>query len=269
MSDANARFLGTVPEIYDRHLGSVFFEPFAADLARRMPVSPTKPVLEIACGTGILTSRLHEHLSPDVKLVATDLNQPMIDCARGKLGTVSRIEWRQADAAALPFESESFDAVACQFGLMFVPDKAAAFREARRMLAKGGLFAFNVWDSLDHNPLGRVTHATITGFFASDPPNFYEVPFAFHDATVLRGLIEASGFGQVDLQRVTLEVASPSARSLAIGLVRGNPVSLAIEERGVSLDRIVDALEAALAHLGGDNPFRSTMSALVATAQAV
>ena len=144
MSEANARFLGTIPELYDRHLGPVIFEPYALDLSRRVAAAAPASVLEVACGTGILTQQLRAHLPPTAQLVATDLNQPMIDYARAKPGTAIPIHWRPADAAALPFPAASFGAVACQFGLMFVPDKEAAFREARRVLAQGGLFAFNV-----------------------------------------------------------------------------------------------------------------------------
>jgi ubiquinone/menaquinone biosynthesis C-methylase UbiE len=222
----------------------------------------------VACGTGILTQRLHAHLSPSVQLIATDLNQPMIDHARSKVGPVERIDWRPADAASLPFASGSFSALACQFGMMFVPDKEAAFREARRALAKGGLFAFNVWASFEHNPFGRIAHETIGSFFAADPPTFYQVPFGFHDPDVLRRLLKANDFARAAVEPVALEAYSPSARSFAFGLVRGNPVSIAIQERGVALEQIVDALEAALVRVGGDRPFRSTTRALVVTAHA-
>jgi len=268
MSEANARFLGTIPQLYDRHLGPVIFEPYAADLAGRVTVAAGTPVLEIACGTGILTAQLHARLPPKVQLFATDLNQPMIDYARSKMGAVERIDWRAADASSLPFASSSFSALACQFGLMFVPDKAAAFREARRVLAKNGLFAFNVWDSFEHNPFGRIAHEIIGSFFSADPPDFYQVPFGFHDPDALRRLLEANDFGQIELDWVSHEARSPSARSFATGLVKGNPVSLAIQERGVELDPVVDALEAALAQVGGNQPFLSTMRALVVTARA-
>lgn len=268
MSEASARFLGTIPELYDRHLGSVIFEPYARDLARRVICPTGLPVLEVACGTGILTRQLRASLPPTVRLVATDLNKPMIEHAQSKLGGHEAIDWRQADAAALPFPSASFAAVACQFGLMFVPDKDAAIREVRRVLAKGGLFAFNVWDSLEHNSFGCIAHETIGSFFPSDPPNFYHVPFGCHDRDMLRRVLVAHDFSQVNLEELTLEVRSPSAKSFAVGLVRGNPVSIAIQDRGVALDPIVEAVEAALMRVGGDHPFRSTMRALVVTAQA-
>jgi SAM-dependent methyltransferase len=269
MSEANARFLGSIPELYDRHLGPVIFESYAADLAARVTVTTTAPVLEIACGTGILTQHLRARLSPDIPMVATDLNQPMIDYARAKPGMVGNIEWRTADAAALPFPAATFATVACQFGLMFVPDKDAAFREARRVLMQDGLFAFNVWGDFADNAFGRIAHETIASFFPANPPDFYRVPFGFHDPAVLQRLLGANNFGHVSLAWVDHETLSVSARSLAIGLVKGNPVSIAIQERGGDLDAVVDAVEAALARDGGNQPFRSTMRALVVTARAL
>jgi ubiquinone/menaquinone biosynthesis C-methylase UbiE len=270
MSEGNARFLGTIPELYDRHLGPVVFEPYAADLVRRVAVDPGASVLEVACGTGIVTRHLRQRLPATVKLTATDLNQPMIDYARSKPGfdALEPIEWRTADAAALPFPAASFDALVCQFGFMFVPDKDAAFREARRVLKGGGLLAFNVWDSLAHNAFGRIAHEIISGFFAADAPNFYQIPFGFHDPDVLRHLLEANGFGKIELDHVALGVRSASARSLATGLVKGNPVAIAIQERGTPLEPIVDALEAAFTRLGGADPFQSTTRAVVVTARA-
>ncbi|MEQ1592441.1 MAG: class I SAM-dependent methyltransferase [Thiobacillaceae bacterium] len=268
MPETNARFLGTIPELYDRHLGSVIFEPYAADMARRVTLAVTGPVLEVACGTGILTQQLRTQLPPSTQLVATDLNQPMIDHARTKLAALEHIDWHPADAAVLPFAPASFAALVCQFGLMFVPDKEAAFREARRVLTHGGLLAFSVWDSFEHNAIGRIAHETIGSFFSVEPPNFYQVPFGFHDPDVLRHLLEENDFGQIELEWVTLEALSPSAKSFALGLVKGNPVSIAIQERGLALDPIVEAVEAALVRLGGNSPFRSSMRALVVTARA-
>src|SRR5215831_16050178 len=238
MVDVNARFQGSIPEHYDRHLGPVIFEPYAAELARRVCSECPAALLEIACGTGILTAQLRAGLPSGVSLVATDLNEPMIDHARSRVKDADRIEWRTADAAALPFPDSEFAGVVCQFGLMFVPDKDAAFREARRVLVDRGLFAFNVWDGFANNSFGRIAHEVIGSFFRTDPPMFYRVPFGFNEPAVLRRLLGANGFVDVSLEHVALEARSASARSFALGLVRGNPVITPIVERGLDADVI-------------------------------
>jgi SAM-dependent methyltransferase len=270
MADVTARFQSSIPEIYDRHLGPVIFEPYAAELARRVNIEAPASLLEIACGTGILTAQLRARLPPGVQIVATDLNPPMIDHARSrmKMKDADRIEWRTADAAALPFPDRTFACAVCQFGLMFVPDKDAAFREARRVLVDRGLFAFNVWDGFANNSFGRIAHETIGSFFGSDPPTFYQVPFGFNDLARLRRLLATNGFIDITLDHVALEVRSASARSFALGLVKGNPVNFPIAERGVDEKAIIDAVAAALTKVGGDNPFRVPTQAVVATARA-
>jgi SAM-dependent methyltransferase len=225
-------------------------------------------VLETACGTGIVTRELRCRLPPTTALVATDLNQPMIDAARAALGDPPGIEWRQADCTALPFEDGSFGAVVCQFGMMFVPDKGAAVREARRLLAGGGLLAFNVWDDLASNPFSRAVNEVVAGVFPSDPPRFFEVPYGSNDPAAWSRLLAEHGFVDPALDWVDFEARSPTAAQLALGLVRGTPVSNQIAERGGDFDAIVEAATAALTELGGAAPFRSPMRALVVTARA-
>jgi ubiquinone/menaquinone biosynthesis C-methylase UbiE len=144
----------------------------------------------------------------------------MIDYAQARLSTLEAIHWECADAALLPFPSGSFAAVACQFGMMFVKDKEAAFREARRVLADDGVLAFSVWDSLAHNPFSRIAHETVSSFFPENPPDFFRVAFGLHDRRALRRSLVAHGFEHVRLDTVTLEIRSPSAGSLAVGQVR-------------------------------------------------
>jgi ubiquinone/menaquinone biosynthesis C-methylase UbiE len=267
MAETNLSFSGSIPQLYDRYLGPVFFEPYAIDLARRVAAHAPGRVLEMACGTGIVTQQLRAHLAPEVEIVATDLSQPMLDYARTKLATLKNVDWRQADIAALPFPDASFASVVCQFGLMFVPDKQAAFREARRVLSKGGLFAFNVWDSIDANPFAHIQHETLAKLFPADPPQFF-TPFSFHDHEVLRQLLTTHDFGNVHLETVTLEARSESAKDLATGFIQGTPLSAAIQERGASFDPIIEAVAEALAQHGGAAPFRSTLQAVVVTARA-
>jgi ubiquinone/menaquinone biosynthesis C-methylase UbiE len=269
MTGRNAQFTGSIPAAYDRFLGPMLFEPYADDLTARLTVPPTAAVLELACGTGILTGRLRHALPATATLTATDLNEPMLAYARAKVPDAG-ITWQTADAQALPFPDAAFDAVACQFGLMFVPDKTRAFGEVRRALRAHGQFAFNVWLSLAENPLGRIARDTIARYFTSDPPTFYEVPFSFHDEAYIRDLLRAAHFGVVSCEPVVLEARSPSAHDAARGLVTGNPILLDVGERATAPpEEIIHAVAAALAAQGGDAPLRLPMRALVFLARAV
>jgi ubiquinone/menaquinone biosynthesis C-methylase UbiE len=263
MADANAAFIGSIPENYDRYLGPVFFAPYAQDLVERLAVGDGATVLEMACGTGIVTRKLRDALPANVKLVATDLNQAMIDFAKQKFTVGEAIEWQQADATNLPFADQSFDAVICQFGLMFVPDKQAAVNEARRVLKAGGVFLFNVWDAIEKNEMAHITHKIITSFFDSDPPVFYQTPFGFHDTEVIHAHLKEAGFNDVQMDVVALTGESHSARDAAQGAIEGSPVAAAITERGQNRDKVIEAVAAALAERLGDIPLKTKMQAIV------
>lgn len=267
MAEPTLSFSGSIPQMYDRYLGPVLFEPYAVDLARRVATRAVGPVLETACGTGIVTRQLRAHLPSTTQIVATDLSQPMLNYAQAKLSTLPNVDWRQADIAALPFADAAFVTVACQFGLMFVPDKDAAFREVRRVLSKGGVFVFNVWDKIETNPFANIQNETLAQLFPTDPPQFF-TPFTFSDSKVLRQLLVEHDFSDIQLETVTLETQSESARNLAIGFTQGSPLSAALQERGAASEPIIDAITAALARHGGAAPFRSTMQAVVVTARA-
>ena len=162
-------FAGSIPALYDRYLGPLLFEPYARDTrAARSPSCSRARVLETAAGTGIVTTALAERLPASTTLVATDLNQAMIDHAATK-PALERVELRQADALALPFADASFDVVVCQFGVMFFPDRVAGYREARRVLAPGGRFVLSVWDSLQHNPMTRVVVEAVARALSAEP----------------------------------------------------------------------------------------------------
>jgi ubiquinone/menaquinone biosynthesis C-methylase UbiE len=264
MSDQNRAFVGSIPENYDRYLGPACLEPYAADIVGRLSVPDGASVLELACGTGIVTRRLRDRLPKGVRLVATDLSEAMISYAARKFMPEEAVEWRQADAADLPFEDESFDSVVCQFGLMFVPDKAMAISEAYRVLTPGGALLFNVWDAMERNDLARIGHAAISAFFEHDPPDFYEIPFGFHDPGMIQSLLTEAGFEDVEISLVQLPCVSPSALDAAKGLVEGNPVIVTINERSPGkAPEIVAAVADAIAARHGDKPVRCNMQAYV------
>lgn len=243
MGDGNSQFDGSIPENYDCFLGPVLFEPFAVDLAEQFQTGPDASVLELACGTGILTEALRKHLPESVHLTATDLNQPMLDYAAAKLSDIKGITWRLADAANLEFPSNSFDAAICQFGLMFVPNKAAALHEIYRVLRRHGVFLFSVWDALQYNDLARITHETAAALFPENPPDFYEVPFCLHNQAELAEMLSEAGFIDLEFTEVSKIVEIASARDTARGLIYGNPIVTAIRERNtIDIETVVDAI---------------------------
>jgi ubiquinone/menaquinone biosynthesis C-methylase UbiE len=162
MSDDAAGFVGDTPYFYDRGLGPVLFAGYADDLARRVVAQLPQRVLETAAGTGILTRRLRDLLPAAVRLVASDLNPPMIEAAKTKFRPGEGVEFRKADALSLPFEDGAFDVVVCQFSVMFFADKSGSYREVRRVLASGGSYVFNVWDAHRHNPPYRIAHEIVS-----------------------------------------------------------------------------------------------------------
>jgi len=269
VADQNAAFVGDVPAKYDRHLGPLLFHDFADDLAGRLTLKPGMRVLETACGTGIVTRRLLDRMRGHGTLVATDLNEAMIDHARRQVSAEpGTIEWQPADATKLPFPDGSFDAVVCQFGLMFFPDKGAGIREAFRVLKPGGRYLFNVWDALDVNPVTRITHETVAAFFPADPPTFYTVPFSLHDPEPTRALLEAAGFGQIAWTHLAKTGTSPSAADATVGLIEGNPIAGAImARRPEALGDIKRAVAEKVASELGDDPVRAPLRALVFSAR--
>ena len=269
MADRNAAFVGSIPAAYDRYLGPLFFHAFADDLTARLAVKPNMRVLETACGTGIVTERVAAALAGQGTLVATDLNEPMVAYASQRLGPGARIEWRQADATALPFDDGSFDAVVCQFGVMFYPDKALGLREAFRVLRSGGQYLFNVWDSLDENPVPRITHETVASFFPVDPPQFYTIPFSLSDAERVKGWLRDAGFVEIESHRLAKTGTSPSIDDAALGLIEGNPICTQIVERKADA---LGPVKTALAHnlaarFGSEKPLRAPLRAIVFSAR--
>lgn len=269
MADLKASFTGSIPEYYDTCLGPAWFDAFAADLVQRLPAKPPGDVLEIACGTGLVTRRMRERLDPALRLVATDLSKPMLDYARRKLSDRKGIEWREADAVNLPFGDGEFGAVVCAFGVMFVPDKPAVFRESRRVLKEGGIFLFNVWDRIEENPHAAASAEVVEGLFPGDEEMRFRLPFEMHDPALLRRLLAEAHFQEVRIEKKRLQVERVSARNVAIGLIRGTPRSNLIEKRGVPLDEVVEKVTAALAKIGGADPYRGPAQAVVVEARAI
>ncbi|MBB3020523.1 ubiquinone/menaquinone biosynthesis C-methylase UbiE [Microvirga lupini] len=267
MSVTDSAFAGSIPALYEQYLAPLTFEPFAEDLAGRLADIAQGRILEVAAGTGVVTRAMVRTLPPQVEIVATDLNQAMLDHAQTKL-QAPNVTWQQTDAQSLPFEASSFDAVICQFGVMFFPDKLTAYREALRVLKPGGRFVFAVWNTLDLNPVSQVVSATVARTFPDDPPRFFErVPFGYFDPDRILGEVQQAGFEKVDIAVVEKVTHAPSPREPAIGLCQGTPLRAEIEARAPGcLDEITARVTQALSDRFGPSSVENRMSALVVTA---
>jgi SAM-dependent methyltransferase len=251
--DSDKAFTGSIAELYDRWLVPLIFEPFALDLVNRISERPMTAMLEVAAGTGVVTRRLAAALPERASITATDLNQPMLDRAQAH-GTARPVSWRQADALQLPFPDQTFDAVVCQFGVMFFPDKPRAFAEARRVLRAGGVFLFSVWDRIEENEFADSITVTLADMFPDDPPRFLErTPHGYHDKTRIEADLAAGGFkGAATITPVSARSQAASATIPAIAYCHGTPLRNEIEARDAArLDEATERAASAIARRFG------------------
>ncbi len=268
-ADSDRAFAGSIPQLYEQYLVPLIFERYASDLARRVSLLRPARVLEIAAGTGVVTRRLANTLSSSTSIVATDLNQPMLDHAAA-VGTSRPVEWRQADAMQLPFPDEAFDVVACQFGVMFFPDKSKAFSEARRVLRAGGVYIFNVWDRIDQNEFADTVTQALETLFPIDPPRFMaRVPHGYHDRSVIAEDLVRGGFSRLcEITTVTERSRADSPRIPAVAYCQGTPLRSEIEARDpLRLGEAADIATAAIASRFGSGAVDGRIQALVVTVE--
>ena len=267
MIEQAAHFAGTIPEYYDSGLGLHLFVDFAADLTRRAAATKPGRILETAAGTGIVTRMLRDALPGSARLLASDLNPPMLAVARRKFGAAEKVEFQQADATALPFDDGVFDTIVCQFGVMFFHDKDKAYREAYRVLGRGGRYHFNVWDLFDFNPFARISHDTVGDFFNGDAPAFFTIPFGYHRIDEIKSSLLAAGFTELAVHMLKIDKTATTARQFAEGLVLGNPIIEEIRSRGMTdLAPIIAAITEALQSAFGEDPGRMPLQAIVFSA---
>lgn len=227
--DADRLWVGSMPEAYEHGLAPAVFRPFAIDLARRVAAHTPQRVLELAAGTGVLTRELVAAVHPGFDVVATDLNAAMVEFGRRQ---VPQATWQRADATDLPFGPDAFDLIACQFGVMFFPDKHSAFAEARRVLTAEGAFVFNTWAAIDVHDFQGAMVDVLARVFPDDPPMFFAtMPHGYADPDVVVRDLRAADFRRVNVEAVTYEGRAGSAHALAVGYCSGTPLRAAIEAR--------------------------------------
>lgn len=267
MTENSVAFVGAIPHHYDRGLGPVIFVDYAAEMARRAAALKPSRVLETAAGTGIVTRALRDHLPAETRLTATDLTAPMLTVAQTKFRAEERVDFQTADALALPFEDAAFDAVVCQFGVMFYPDKDLGYREAKRVLAPGGTYLFSVWDTHRYNTFARLVHEALGRAFPADPPQFMRLPFFYAFEPIKESLVDA-GFADITASVVRFDKTIPSLDRFAQGAVYGSPVIDQIRARGgVDPEAFKAELIRDFAREFGDDPARMPLQAMFFSAR--
>lgn len=268
MSAVDKVFAGSIPEVYDSYLVPLIFEAYAKDLAERVASLSPNDVLETAAGSGVVSRALARRLKPEAKYLVTDLNQPMLDHAMKKQGADERLSWQQADALNLPFEDESFDAVVCQFGVMFFPDRTAGFAEARRALRTGGRFIFNAWDRIETNEFADVVTRAAGEVFPHDPPMFLaRTPHGYHDVERIRADVASAGFSHVTIETIEGTSTAPSPRHPAIAYCQGTPLRNELESRDPKLvEEVTERAAEAIAGRFGNTAVSGRIRAHVVTA---
>ena len=268
MSNTDRQFSGSVPSNYNRYMVPLIFDPYAQDLAARVAKLKPHAILETAAGTGVVTAHISKTLSSGDSLIATDLDPAMLDVAKQVI-THSNVTFQHADATAMPFADESFDLVICQFGVMFFPDKLQGFKEALRVLRKGGTFLFNVWDTLETNEIAAIVSATLANIFPENPPSFMaRTPHGYNDIEAIKGTLKDAGFTGIIAETIAKHSLAPSAREPAIAYCQGTPMRGEIEARDAGkLELATDLAEQNIIKKLGKGPIDAAIQAIVFTAK--
>ena len=264
-SNTDLLFAGSIPQFYEQYLVPLIFEPYAKDMATRVATLRPTSLLEVAAGTGVLTRQLAAALPSMASIVATDLNRPMLDHA-ASIGTARAVQWREADAMKLPFPDEAFDAVVCQFGVMFFPNKAAAMSEARRVLRAGGTFIFSVWDRTEENEFADAVTSALAAVFPDQPPRFLaRVPHGYHDHAVIGRDLALGGFvSPATFHTITRLSCADSPRIPALAYCQGTPLRNEIEARDPArLNEATSAAAGAIAEKFGSGRVEGRIQAHV------
>jgi ubiquinone/menaquinone biosynthesis C-methylase UbiE len=270
MLEADKAFSGSIPENYDRHMVPLIFAPYAADMTRRAVQLSPATVLETAAGTGAVTRVLAPALPQGTSYIATDLNPSMVEYAAAQQPPVPKIEWHQADALSLPFDTATFDLVCCQFGAMFFPDRIAGYREARRVLKPGGRFLFNVWDRIEENVFASEVTQALAALFPEAPPRFLvRAPHSYFDTGLIRRELEAAGFSDIVIDTRAEQSPAASARAVAMAFCQGSPLRNEIEAIDANkLKAATDYVAAALAAKHGNGAVAAKIQAHIISAVA-
>jgi len=205
-------------QLYERHNVPMTTGPLAALMFQHVPLYEGDRVLDVACGTGIVARLAAERVGQAGQVVGVDLNPAMLDVARANpLVDGAAIEWRQGDARALPVADSSFDVVLCQQGLQYVPDKLAALRDMRRVLAPGGHLAFTVWREM--TPYNAALADALARHVSADAAARCQSPSSWSNAEHIENLVRKAKFRDLDMQELVITVRRPLSPASVVAYI--------------------------------------------------
>jgi ubiquinone/menaquinone biosynthesis C-methylase UbiE len=265
---SDSSFTDDLAPFYESTLVPLIFESYAEDLASRAKKLNPDSVLEVACGTGVVTRALSTVLPDHCSITSTDLNDAMINHAE-KIGTCREVIWEQADVMALPYDDETFDVVVCQFSTMFFPDRILAYQEICRVLKSGGKFLFSIWNGLEVNDFARAVMDAVTDLFPENPPEFLSrTPYGHGNPDEIKDEIYAAGFDRCHfIQQEDISYAENPTMA-AIAFCQGTPLRNEIEDREPDgLERVTAIAANSIRSRFGDDQIQGRMSAVIVTAE--
>lgn len=235
---ATGQVTASAAEVYEAFFLPALFQAWTERVAEAARVAPGQHVLDVACGTGVLARTLVDRVRPDGTVVGLDVNDGMLAVAREKAPDV---EWVEGAAEALPFDDACFDAVVCQFGLMFFEDRPGAIREMMRVLRPGGRLAVAVWDRLDRTPGYAAMTSLLQRLFGDDTAASLHAPYVLGDVDLLRAVFDEAGVADVAIMTHDGTARFPSIRQWVYTDVKGWTASDQIDNAG--FDRLVAEAE--------------------------
>jgi len=238
-----------MPANYQKFFVPMIGAPIAADLMASADLRPGERVLDVACGTGVVTRLAAAGAGQAGRVAGLDLNPGMLAVAKASTPANLRIDWIEADACNMPLEDGAFDVVFCQMGLQFIPDKLAAVSEMRRVLAAGGRALVTV-----PGPMPGIFDAmakSIARHLGPEAAAFVDLVFSFHDAGDLKDLFARSGFVDVAAERTTKRILTPPPADFLWQYIWSTPIAASVAHAD---ERVLDALESEFCSLlaGGE-----------------
>jgi ubiquinone/menaquinone biosynthesis C-methylase UbiE len=205
-----ASYGATPAENYQRFFVPSIGAPVADDLIRIAELRPGQRVLDVACGTGVVTRLAAQRVGAAGVVAGLDVNPGMLAVARAHAPPDVAIDWHQASAESMPLPDDSFDVVLCQMGLQFVPKKLAALREMRRVLHAGGRAIVTVPGPKP--PMFAIMTDALARHLSPEAASFGDLVFSMHDIDELKELMRSAGFREVRVtaERKSLRLPAPA-----------------------------------------------------------